>query len=571
MKSLLKYFEIAVLTALLVFSLAACGNRINGDPTGPSDPDNPPDVPPIEKTLDRIEISEQPGKTSYTVGEILNTSGLEVTAYYTDNTSEKITGYTIGNFDSSEAGSKTITVMYENKTAQFTVMVNSTAKTLQSITVSGPAKTSYYLGDTLDLNGLVVTAIYSDSSSVTVNAGDYVTSGFNSNSAGEHTITVSYGGKTATFTVTVSVPPLESIAVTKQPVKTIYEIDEQMDITGIEVTATYSNGYTAPITITIANITGFSSAADGTITITVDYNGKTTTFTVTVNPAEPGDISVTGVTLDHDTLSMTTGETATLTATVNPANAANRAVTWSSDNPEVAAVDNGVITANDAGTATITVTTVDGNKTAACLVTVQTLPTPAIPVILDSIIPDGSTTATTTKLTLTFRQDISGLNASDITFSPGSIGKGTLIELESGVFELPVNNITASGQVTVTVSKSGYFISPDSMTINVFYSSNIDIGIGDPTIKLYLNGGVNSLQEGGSTTISQGTGTFTISIASGTYTEIIWYVNGNVAAQGPTRTTYALPKRTSGTYLVTVEATPSGGVKNSGSHSFVVQ
>ena len=79
---------------------------------------------------------------------------------------------------------------------------------------------------------------------------------------------------------------------------------------------------------------------------------------------------VTGVTLNPASLSLFTGDNATLTATVEPGNATNKNVTWSSDKPEVATVENGEVTAKAAGTATITVTTEDGEKTATCTVTV---------------------------------------------------------------------------------------------------------------------------------------------------------------------------------------------------------
>ncbi len=84
-------------------------------------------------------------------------------------------------------------------------------------------------------------------------------------------------------------------------------------------------------------------------------------------------VLVTGVTLNQTELTMIVDETATLTAQIVPENALNQNVSWSSDKPEVAKVDeNGTITAVSAGTATITVTTEDGSKTATCTVTVQT-------------------------------------------------------------------------------------------------------------------------------------------------------------------------------------------------------
>jgi hypothetical protein len=88
------------------------------------------------------------------------------------------------------------------------------------------------------------------------------------------------------------------------------------------------------------------------------------------NPS--GSVPVTGVTLDRNSivLDMGNGNTATLTATVQPTNASNKNVNWTSSAPNIATVNNGTVTAVSAGTAMITVTTADGNKTATCSVTV---------------------------------------------------------------------------------------------------------------------------------------------------------------------------------------------------------
>ena len=78
---------------------------------------------------------------------------------------------------------------------------------------------------------------------------------------------------------------------------------------------------------------------------------------------------VTDVSLDKTSLDLEVGDSATLTATVQPSNADNQNVTWSSSDEAVATVANGVVTAVGAGTATITVTTEDGDFTAICAVT----------------------------------------------------------------------------------------------------------------------------------------------------------------------------------------------------------
>ncbi|MDF1572149.1 MAG: Ig-like domain-containing protein [Bacteroidales bacterium] len=82
-------------------------------------------------------------------------------------------------------------------------------------------------------------------------------------------------------------------------------------------------------------------------------------------------ISVLGVTLDLASLDLAVGETGTLVATIDPAEAGNKAVTWSSSDEGVATVADGVVTGVAAGSATITVTTVDGGFTATCAVNVS--------------------------------------------------------------------------------------------------------------------------------------------------------------------------------------------------------
>ncbi len=85
-------------------------------------------------------------------------------------------------------------------------------------------------------------------------------------------------------------------------------------------------------------------------------------------------VSVTGVTLNKATSTITVGNTEQLTATIVPGSATNQNVTWSSSDDTKATVSSsGLVTGVAAGTSTITVTTVDGNFTANCIVTVVTV------------------------------------------------------------------------------------------------------------------------------------------------------------------------------------------------------
>ena len=166
-----------------------------------------------EAALTGIEVTA-PTKTEYEIGEKLDTSGLVVTARYSDGSATVLTEtqYTLTGFSSEEAGEKTVTVSYTEdgvtKTAAFVVTVKELpAVVLEGIEITAPTKTEYKVGDPLDTSGISVTAKYSDGSSRLLEEDQYIISGFSSEKAGEKMVTVSYteGGvtKTAAFTVTV--------------------------------------------------------------------------------------------------------------------------------------------------------------------------------------------------------------------------------------------------------------------------------------------------------------------------------------------------------------------------------
>ena len=78
-----------------------------------------------------------------------------------------------------------------------------------------------------------------------------------------------------------------------------------------------------------------------------------------------GHIAVTGVSLDTEGVEIYTGSTKTVKALIEPADATNKTVTWTIGNPEIATVNEGVVTGVAEGETTLTVTTVDGGFTAS--------------------------------------------------------------------------------------------------------------------------------------------------------------------------------------------------------------
>ncbi len=163
------------------------------------------------------------------------------------------------------------------------------------------------------------------------------------------------------------------------------------------------------------------------------------------NETGPTTVAVTSVSLNKQTLSLVEGNSETLTATVAPSDATNKAVSWKSSDASVASVDNsGKVTAVKAGSATITVTTTDGSKTATCYVTVTAKTIEVNNVGLDKSEME-MVTGDSYQFTVTIKPD----NASDKTLSWSSSDENVATVDNTG-------KVTAvsEGKVTITVKTS---------------------------------------------------------------------------------------------------------------------
>ena len=237
-----------------------------------------------------IAVKTNPTKMSYYQGEALDSTGLTLTATYNNGKTETVTtGFTCSALDSSSAGQKTITVTYQGLTTTFSVTV--IAVNLVSVSVKTmPNKTSYFTGESFDQTGLTLTATYNNGNTETVSSGIECT-GFSSATAGQKTVTASYGGKSTTFTVEVKAIVPTGITVKTAPNKTEYFVGDSYDGTGLVVNVTYNNGTNKDIT-TGFTTSGFSSATAGKNTVTVSYEGFTATFDVTIKAVELTGIEI---------------------------------------------------------------------------------------------------------------------------------------------------------------------------------------------------------------------------------------------------------------------------------------
>ncbi len=154
-------------------------------------------------TLSAVSVSKNPTKTTYYVGDKLDTAGLSLTATYSDNTTKELTsGFTVGNVDMTTAGTKQVTVTYEGKTATFPVTVKTPTIQLDKTTLTLTEGDTAKLTATVDPADVTVSWKSSDDKVLTVSNGDLT-----AKAAGTATVTASftYGGKTYSKTCTVTV------------------------------------------------------------------------------------------------------------------------------------------------------------------------------------------------------------------------------------------------------------------------------------------------------------------------------------------------------------------------------
>lgn len=160
-------------------------------------------------TMQRITVSTQPAKTVYIRGDKFDPTGMVLTLEYSDGSREYITeGYTIVNGDIAlTENNRTIAIRYGKGASgnplstSINVTVNKPA--LESFEfVSYPSQRTYKVGDTYVSAGLVLKLIYVDGIEETLYNGYKVSS--EPLQEGENTITVTYGGITKTYVVTLS-------------------------------------------------------------------------------------------------------------------------------------------------------------------------------------------------------------------------------------------------------------------------------------------------------------------------------------------------------------------------------
>ena len=262
MKKNIKILLLTLVSVLLLF-LVACG------------------------TFDSIFFEKAP-RTTYVQGQDLDFTDTVLVAMKKDKqepvdlTSEDvvITGY-----DKNTLGKQTVTFTYKEATTTLTVTV------IPRIAFEGVV-TDYFVKDTINrAEGRIrVADDKGKTTTVNFNSDQITVEGFDSTTAGAKTVTVKYGGYSATYTANVY--NVDSVVLSKRPKKTLYNShDTEFDVTGAYFTVTANNGALSRyVTLTADMIKDFDPSA-ATVenlvnrlpqTVKIEYLGHVENFDISI-------------------------------------------------------------------------------------------------------------------------------------------------------------------------------------------------------------------------------------------------------------------------------------------------
>ena len=193
------------------------------------------DIEIIPKSIASIAVTTPPTKITYVQGQPLNPSGGRLTIYYNNNTSETVDLSAAQLFYiADQPGEATATATYQGFEANFTITV--TERVIKSISLIEPTKLSYVEGQELDLTGgkIQITYVSDDNYTERIPLELDMITGFDNTQVGNQTLTVTYGGKEATFEISVipaapSAPTLSEKTDTTVTLKSVAGYEYRMD------------------------------------------------------------------------------------------------------------------------------------------------------------------------------------------------------------------------------------------------------------------------------------------------------------------------------------------------------
>lgn len=244
------------------------------------------------------------------------------------------------------------------------------------------------------------------------------------------------------------------------------------------------------------------------VTATTEDGNKTARCRVYVKEATGDRVPVTGINIVQSDVELEVGKTSELRAGIIPSNATNKSVQWTSSDPSVVTVTDGVLVAKGEGTATITAKTVDGGFTASVSVTVKKASEPQ-KVSVTAVSLNKSTLSLKVGESSTLRATISPSDATDKGVIWTSNRTSVATVSSSGVV---TGKAAGTAVITVRTNDGG-----KTSTCNVTVTSNPEPGGEINVSQISISPSSATLAVGGTRQFS-----VTITPANATNQEVSW-------------------------------------------------
>ena len=249
------------------------------------------------KQVSSIEIVNIPNKTTYIYGDSLDLTGGILRVNYNNGTTKNVRmleeGVTVPNFTqvNTTLGQQVLTVVYEGQQAIYRIEVIDQVIDIEINTQN--MKKDYKYGEEIDLTNATVKPIMkSNSEAQEVAISIDMISGYNSSLVDNQTIKVTYLGYEKNFEVSVK-DYIVGIKVTS-PSKKSYIMGDELDLTGMVVTAMFASNNEQTIENNEITVNGYNNSILGAQEITVEYKEFTDSFRIVVIDSTKPTIALTG-------------------------------------------------------------------------------------------------------------------------------------------------------------------------------------------------------------------------------------------------------------------------------------
>ena len=225
--------------------------------------------------MDKVVEIKADLNTTYYLNQVLDFN-TKLTLIYASGHEDETTliQAQVNGFDTSSLGEKIVTISYSGIEQEITITV--VEDTVESINVL-EAKNNYYVGE--DYEVIVVEVVYASGNISSADVPLEMISGFDTETAGTKTLTITIDGVSKEFTITVVEDEVTKLNIVDA--KDSYFVGDEYVESLVEVV--YTSGKVEKVPLTLDMVTGFDTETAGVKTLTVTYKDFTTKYDITVN------------------------------------------------------------------------------------------------------------------------------------------------------------------------------------------------------------------------------------------------------------------------------------------------